>query len=72
MKTVVEFSVSVLQLDTNSLCVLALQNSPFEASTSSLLQTVNFVALGHKAIVVSCFKIFSLWPELRLSHKLKI
>ena len=39
------------QLHTKSLCVLALQNSQFEASTSSRPQTVNFEALGHKAIL---------------------
>ena len=38
---------------TKSLCVLALQNSQFEASTSSRPQTVNFEALGHKAILVA-------------------
>ena len=41
---------TLLQLHTKSLCVLALQNSQFEASTSSRPQTVNFEALGHKAI----------------------
>ena len=44
------FQFSLLQLHTKSLCVLALQNSQFEASTSSRPQTVNFEALGHKAI----------------------
>ena len=43
---------SLPQLHTKSLCVLALQNSQFEASTSSRPQTVNFEALGHKAIFV--------------------
>ena len=42
---------SLPQLHTKSLCVLALQNSQFEASTSSRPQTVNFEALGHKAIM---------------------
>ena len=45
------FQFSLLQLHTKSLCVLALQNSQFEASTSSRPQTVNFEALGHKAIL---------------------
>ena len=45
------FQFSLLQLHTKSLCVLALQNSQFEASTSSRPQTVNFEALGHKAIM---------------------
>ena len=44
------FMFSLPQLHTKSLCVLALQNSQFEASTSSRPQTVNFEALGHKAI----------------------
>ena len=44
------FQFSLLQLHTKSLCVLALQNSQFEASTSSRPQTVNFEALGRKAI----------------------
>ena len=44
------FQFSLLQLHTKSPCVLALQNSQFEASTSSRPQTVNFEALGHKAI----------------------
>ena len=44
------FMLSLPQLHTKSLCVLALQNSQFEASTSSRPQTVNFEALGHKAI----------------------
>ena len=43
---------SLPQLHTKSLCVLALQNSQFEASTSSRPQTVNFEALGHKAILI--------------------
>ena len=43
---------SLLQLHTKSFCVLALQNSQFEASTSSRPQTVNFEALGHKAIKI--------------------
>ena len=43
---------SLPQLHNKSLCVLALQNSQFEASTSSRPQTVNFEALGHKAIEV--------------------
>ena len=47
------FQFSLLQLHTKSLCVLALQNSQFEASTSSRPQTVNFEALGHKAIMAS-------------------
>ena len=42
---------SLPQLHTKSLCVLTLQNSQFEASTSSRPQTVNFEALGHKAII---------------------
>ena len=41
---------TLLQLYTKSICVLALKNSPFEASSSSPLQIVNFVALVHKAI----------------------
>ena len=41
---------SLSQLHTKSLCVLALQNSQFVASTSSRPQAVNFEALGHKAI----------------------
>ena len=45
------FMFSLPQLYTKSLCVLAIQNSQFEASTSSRPQTVNFEALGHKAIV---------------------
>ena len=44
------FMFSLPQLHTKSLCVLALQNSQFEASTSSRPQTVNFEALGYKAI----------------------
>ena len=48
---------SLPQLHTKSLCVLALQNSQFEASTSSRPQTVNFEALGHKAILESFFLI---------------
>ena len=48
----VNFMFSLPQLHTKSLCVLALQNSQFEASTSSRPQTVNFGALGHKAILV--------------------
>ena len=44
---------SLPQLHTKSLHVLALQNSQFEASTSSRPQTVNFEALGHKAIFIS-------------------
>ena len=45
------FMFSLPQLHTKSLCVLALQNSQFGASTSSRPQTVNFEALGHKAIL---------------------
>ena len=45
------FQFSLMQLHTKSLCVLALQNSQFEASTSSRPQTVNFEELGHKAII---------------------
>ena len=46
------FQFSLLQLHTKSLCGRALQNSQFEASTSSRPQTVNFEALGHKAIIL--------------------
>ena len=66
------FMFSLPQLHTKSLCVLALQNSQFEASTSSRPQTVNFEALGHKAIVViqsrvNCEAIVTKWvrPSLR-------
>ena len=44
--------LSFLQLHTKSLCVLALQNLQFKATTSSRPQTVYFEALGHKAILV--------------------
>ena len=54
------FQFSLLQLHTKSLCVLALQNSQFEASTSSRPQTVNFEALGHKAILKPCTARFRL------------
>ena len=58
------FQFSLLQLHTKSLCVLALQNSQFEASTSSRPQTVNFEALGHKAIPSGVFRRGSgvIWP----------
>ena len=46
------FMFLLLQLHTKSLCVLALQNLQFEASTSSRPQTVYFEALGHKAIIL--------------------
>ena len=54
------FMFSLPQLHTKSLCVLALQNSQFEASTSSRPQTVNFEALGHKAILVYSWSLFAI------------
>ena len=55
------FQLSLLQLHTKSLCVLALQNSQFEASTSSRPQTVNFEALGHKAILDTLCRWSARW-----------
>ena len=65
------FMFSLPQLHTKSLCVLTLQNSQFEASTSSRPQTVNFEALGHKAIQFEAS--ISSWPQtvnfVALGHK---
>ena len=41
------FQFSLLQLHTKSLCVLALQNSQFEASTSSRPQSYKLNAIEH-------------------------
>ena len=58
LRSAVEFSVLIYcSCTTKSLCVLALQNSKFEASTSSRPQTVNFEALGHKAIMHERYNI---------------
>ena len=59
------FMFSLPQLHTKSLCVLALQNSQFEASTSSRPQTVNFEALGHKAIILRNKEV----PKKNAPHK---
>ena len=53
-----EFLHTVLQPHTKSLCVLALQNSQFEASTSrSRSQTVNFVPQSYNVKTARYFNL---------------